>query len=79
MFNRKRKKLIYKNNEWYANFFEIWTKKEAVIKSYGNGLTDISNIILDKDIAFLNNNQFYTYTFKITDSFIISVAIPKLN
>ena len=63
-------------------FFEIWTKKEAILKSLGTGIipTLFKNISLKKNMAILNNKEKWLLKkISLNKKYITHLALPINN
>ena len=59
-------KSIYNSNNQYENFFDLWTKKESVIKADGKGLSiPLDQIHIYANKAWINNNIWFLNEIKI--------------
>ncbi len=66
--------IIYKNSNYYINFYDIWTKKEAVIKAYGSNLDDIKNIKIINNRAFIYNIEYDLISLNSYKDIAINIA-----
>jgi 4'-phosphopantetheinyl transferase len=87
--DKERKYILDSNGNTYENFYQIWTRKEALLKAIGTGLTvdmaqfevsEKENNIYSK--SFDNNmdqsvcNEHFIYTAKVSE-YYLSIAIPQ--
>lgn len=76
VFNHKEINFLHRYHKYSKNynFFYIWTRKEAYLKSIGIGLVEnLNNInILDKKY----NNNFHTFTY---NNYICSIYSKNIN
>ncbi|MCP3660502.1 MAG: 4'-phosphopantetheinyl transferase superfamily protein [Bacteroidetes bacterium] len=70
---------IRQSNNPSNSFFEIWTKKEAILKSSGTGITPtlFKNISFKENIGYLNNKErWYLQKLDIDDQYISYLSFP---
>ena len=61
--------------ELYKTFYQLWTRKEAIIKLIGTGISEaLKDIDVLNDIVYYNNNTFYLYSIEIAPDYCCSLA-----
>ncbi len=72
-FHPEEQELISKG----TNFFDIWTRKEAILKAQGIGLFDgLASVDCSKNTLFLQGHNYFRHTFK-TPNAVISAAFEN--
>jgi len=67
-------------NELYKTFYTLWTRKEAIIKTLGTGITEaFKNIDVLDDIVFYNNQIFHLYSIDIHPDYCCSLATTVIE
>ena len=72
-------KFIKNQKDHSKAFFEIWTKKEAILKAIGTGIipTLFKNITLNKDLGIINDvDKWYLKKINLYDEYISYLATP---
>ena len=63
-----------------ALFFELWSKKEAVVKAANTvGIARMRDVKLKKDIAVLDEEKWYLKTINIDNDYAINLATSALS
>ena len=67
-------------NELYKTFYTLWTRKEAIIKTLGTGITEeFKNIDVLDDIVFYNNQIFHLNSIDIHPDYCCSLATTVIE
>ncbi|SIQ64992.1 4'-phosphopantetheinyl transferase [Chryseobacterium sp. RU37D] len=61
-------------------FYEIWTKKEAVLKASGLGISqDLQSIDAHENVVQINNEKYFTKELNISENSITYIATDQQN
>ncbi len=72
-------KFIKNKKDHSKAFFEVWTKKEAVLKAIGTGIipTLFKNITLNNNLGIVNNiDKWYLKRINLFDEYVCYLATP---
>lgn len=74
-FNEEEIAFVTGGKDPAVNFFTLWTRKEALLKATGEGLTDELQQVPSMDICLIRNTrEFLIKSFSTGDQYMISVA-----
>jgi len=78
-FTNEEQRFILEENS-RDRFFQVWTRKEALMKALGTGLTDeIKNINVLTDFIKVDSKTFKINTFQLHNNYLMSLAIENHN
>lgn len=80
VFTNEEKNLITNSTTPLRSFYEIWTRKESVVKAQGKGLsTPLNTFCVSKSSTLLNDgNVWNTYPININPNYICSIAVKEI-
>jgi len=73
-FSSNEWKIITKDKDPTSKFFEFWTRKEALVKATGLGISILHEIEVIHDIVIYNNQTYKIETIFINDKYKASIA-----
>lgn len=73
-FSCNELRVIEQSDNPNYDFFKLWTRKEAVVKAIGTGITILSEIEVLKDIVCYNSQAYRIETLPIDDWYIASLS-----
>ena len=75
-FNPEEQEFIRKASNPLVNFYTLWTRKEAILKATGEGLTDdIPNVSTLEMLQSRNAQSYIVQSYKTADNYLVSTAL----
>ncbi|MBF0259914.1 MAG: 4'-phosphopantetheinyl transferase superfamily protein [Desulfamplus sp.] len=84
LFTRQEKDIITNSETPLNSFYEIWTRKEAIIKAHGKGLsTGLETFCVSGNSSVINSIKWYIHPIAIANNYISNIALrdkyPKIS
>ncbi len=78
VFTKQEQQIISKSISPLHSFYNIWTRKESVLKAEGSGLTNhLKELCVSKNFTVVNSNRWYTYPIKLSPNYISHIAVKE--
>ncbi|MBF0302228.1 MAG: 4'-phosphopantetheinyl transferase superfamily protein [Desulfamplus sp.] len=79
LFTRAEQEIITTSVSPLHSFYDIWTRKESVLKAQGSGLTNhLNKFCVSKNSTVLDGNTWHTYPIKISHNYISHIAVKEI-
>lgn len=80
VFTREEQQIITDSISPLHSFYNIWTRKESILKAQGSGLTNsLNKFCVTKNATFLNNNIWYTHPIIISPNYTCHIAVKQIS
>ncbi|MBF0389043.1 MAG: 4'-phosphopantetheinyl transferase superfamily protein [Desulfamplus sp.] len=84
VFTIEEQAMITDSKSPLCTFYEIWTRKEAVLKAQGSGLTNsLNKFCVSQNQADINGSLWYTHPIEVCKGYICHIATkersPKIS
>lgn len=75
VFTTNERRYIYSSTDIISTFFELWTKKEAVMKASGQGfLMPAYDVKIENDLAYIQKRSWFLYNLEVSKEYRIAIA-----